>query len=280
MNSNSSQLINTKHLKALCILGLGLVSSYGYSNQTLEQFKGANLIKHDQSSQVDYAIPLANLKKSARTWIPIKAKQVQGELSSSLFKFGRNESLLPIYDFYRKQMTASSNILYECSGRTCGSSNAWANNFFNDYRLYGADANQYLLVVEQESTEGSGYQVLYLNRRGAGDVMLRLDNVVTKLDTSKVNIALQVNLDNKLALNQFINGQADMQNYVFAITTESSLSPIESFIKGEKEIADIKAELSEDALKYIHFVNLGNQAKPVYGESQVTVISNHDANKE
>ena len=98
--------------------------------------------------------------------------------------------------------------------------------------------------------------------------------------TIAVTVLSLVNLDNKLALNQFINGQADMQNYVFAITTESSLSPIESFIKGEKEIADIKAELSEDALKYIHFVNLGNQAKPVYGESQVTVISNRDANKE
>jgi hypothetical protein len=279
LNSNSSQLINTKHLKALCILGLGLVSSYGYSNQTLEQFKGANLIKHDQSSQVDYALPLANLKKSARTWIPIKAKQVQGELSSSLFKFGRNESLLPIYDFYRKQMTASSNILYECSGRTCGSSNAWANNFFNDYRLYGADANQYLLVVDG-ATQGSGYQVLYLNRRGAGDVMLRLDSIEPEKNASKVNIAFKVNLDNKLALNQFINSQAKMKPYVFVITTASSLTPVESFIKGEKEIAEIKAELSDDALKHIQFVNLGNQAKPVYGESQVTVISNRDANKE
>ena len=278
MNSNSSQAIHNKGIKALSLLGLSLLSSYAYSIQELDQFKGANLIKYDQATQVDYALPLANLKKSARTWIPIKAKQVQGELTSSLFKFGRNESLLPIYNFYKKQLTEDSDILYECNGRTCGSSNAWANNFFNDYRLYGADANQYLLVVADESEKDNDYQVLYLNRRGAGDVMLRLDDITTKQDVSKANVALQVSFDDTDKINQFLNGQGNSQDFVVVITTDASLSPVDSFTQGEEKLIELKASLSSDLMGQIRFVNLGNQAKPIYGENQVTVILNHASN--
>lgn len=275
MNSNSSQTKQGRGIKAFCLLGLSLLSSYAYSIQEFDQYKGSSLIKYDQTVQTDYSLPLANLKKSARTWIPIKAKQVQGELSTSLFKFSRNESVLPIYDFYKKQLVQDSKVLYECNGRTCGSSNAWANNFFNDYRLYGADANQFLLVVADESDKGSEYQVMYLNRRGAGDVMLRLDNITTKQDASKAIVALQVNFDDTDKLNQFINNQGKAQNFVVVITTDASLSPIDSFTKGEEKLIELKASLSSELIGQIRFVNLGNQAKPIYGENQLTVILSH-----
>lgn len=260
---------------AMFLLGLSLSSSQVYANDAIKQFKGADLVKFEQGVQQDYSIPLANLKKSARTWIPIESKQVQGDTSSSLYKFGRNESLKPIFNFYKEQMAQDTNdILYECHGRTCGSSNAWANNFFNDYRLYGADANQSLLVVANESN--AQYQVLYLNRRGAGDVMLRLDTVNVKANKEKAEILFQASLNDKIAIRHYLDAINDGQAVFALLSSNKSIPVSRAFSHIEAEIKDIKLTLDQSYSDKITFINLGNQAPDFYGENQISVLVNDD----
>lgn len=159
---NLSQFIPSFKLISLSVFGLSCAQAI--AADSFEPYKGAALIKFEQEKQSEYSIPLANLKKSGRSWVPIRAEIVQGDISSNLFQFARDVDLTRLYDFYKNQLSDASSILYECQGRTCGSSNAWANNFFNDYRLYGADANQSLLVTSLN--DNNQYQVVYLNRRG------------------------------------------------------------------------------------------------------------------
>lgn len=254
------------------------MSTQAYSSAVLSQFKGADLIKFDQQTQAEYSLPLANLKKSARAWIPIKSKQVQGDLSSSLYKFGRGERLEPIYSFYKKQLIDNSNILYECTGRTCGSSNAWANSFFNDYRLYGADSNQTLLVVASEDELSTEFNVLYLNRRGAGDVMLRLDTIQSQSDINSNNILFQVSLNDKVAIRRYLDSANDGVPVIAIITSSANLSPSKAFNVAQLQIDAIKASLGQELYNKITFINFGNQAKAIYGENQLSVLIDDDKN--
>ena len=266
-------------LASLSIVSLCLFSSNIYSAESIKQYKGADLIKFEQKTQTEYLLPLTNLKKSARTWIPIRAKQVEGDVTSSLFKFGRAESLEPIFSHYREQIAKSVSILYECNGRTCGSSNAWANNFFNDYRLYGADANQSLLVVENDAN--NQYQVLYLNRRGAGDIVLRLDTIDTHLENEDADIAFQVSVNNKIGIRRYLDSIRDDGKAYVVITSSASFTPIKAFDVAQQHIEAIKLSLGQEISEKMTFINLGNQAISRYGANQISVlISQHSSSSE
>ncbi len=52
-----------------------------------------------------------------------------------------------VADHYRAQLKErEANILYECEGRSCGSSNVWANQVFGERSLYGRDEQQTYIV--------------------------------------------------------------------------------------------------------------------------------------
>jgi len=257
-----------------CLLGLSVLSTQAYSVEALNQYKGADLIKFEQESQADYSLPLANLKKSARAWIPIKSKLVQGDITSSLYKFGRGESLEPIYQHYKQQLLSSASVLYECSGRTCGSSNAWANNFFNDYRLYGADSNQTLLVVANEDELNTEFKVLYLNRRGAGDVMLRLDSIISHNSTENADLVFQVSLNDKVAIRRYLDSISEDQSIYVLITSPANLTASKAFQVAQGQIEMLKISLGQELSSKINFINFGNQANPIYGENQLSVLMN------
>lgn len=245
-----------------------------YAAESFDQYQGASLLKFDQSNQTDYSLPLANLKKSARAWIPIKSKRVQGDLSSSLYKFGRDEALENIYQFYRNQLIDNANILYECQGRTCGSSNAWANNFFNDYRLNGADANQSLLVVENLSSSQKQYHLLYLNRRGAGDVVLRLDSLDESQNETKNDILFQTGINKKLAVKDYLARSNDGSNFFILVSTSKGQSQASAYREGETEIESLKRFLGARLVEKVTFINLGNKALPDYGENSISILLN------
>lgn len=258
-------------LTTLCIMGVSFLSANTYSQAELIQYKGADLVKYDLQSQSDYLLPLANLKKSARTWIPIQSQEVSGNISSSLFQFSRNESLEPIYRFYKKQLS-DGNVLYECQGRTCGSSNAWANNFFNEYRLYGPDANQSLLVVESLSKETTQYHVLYLNRRGAGDVMLRIDSVENQSTKDSDEIIYQANINDSQAISQYLNALKKDESVLVLVSGKTGSTFIESYRNVKDKILTLKAGIAPALLKQITFINLANQANPAFGQNQLSVL--------
>jgi len=191
-----------------------------------------------------------------------------------LYKFGRGESLEPIYNHYEQQLKDSASILYECTGRTCGSSNAWANNFFNDYRLYGADSNQTLLVVANEDDLNTEYQVLYLNRRGAGDVMLRLDSIVSHTVVEDTDLVFQVSLNDKVAIRRYLDSINEDQSVYVLITSPANLTPSKAFQVAQGQIEALKISLGQELSDNISFINFGNQANPIYGENLFSVLVN------
>lgn len=217
----------------------------------------------------NYVIPLSKIQRAGRGWAPEKVLDIDAQVTRFTFKIPRSSDLDEVYRFYLNQVKqADTNTIFECDGRSCGSSNAWANNFFNDYRLYGADDNQSLVVLQNEQH----YHVMYINRRGAGDVMVRIDQV-TPIMSSMVNpfFEQQLSVQELPKIRRFIEDKVEGQRY-FAVVTAEAGSPSDSFEKASTYINEVKFGLGSRLQADIEFINLGSANAEIYGESKITFI--------
>lgn len=234
-------------------------------------FRGAQIIKSEPVESRSIEVPLAKIYRSGRGWEPEKVERIDGRTVQTLYKIGRNVPLDEVVEFYTDALNAidGSSVLFECSSRNCGSSNAWANNFFNDYLLYGADQNQTLKVLKYDQNH---YWVLYINRRGAGDVMVRLDEVIPKgSEALSLNILAQLNVTDVPRIRSFLREQSDLSRVVAFVTSDNNASnPIAA---GDESIESLKNGLNPDERQLLRFINLANMGNPSYGVNRVIFVS-------
>lgn len=256
-------------IKVLCLLvlfsGVSFASVLG-----VDPYRDAQLIKsHSQIGQM-IDIPLGKIRKVGRGWEPESIVRINGDYFTSLYKIDRNAVLSSVYDHYRAQMLKNGQtILFECESRSCGSSNAWANNFFEDYLLYGADQNQYLLVVKSELDV---YQTLYLNRRGAGDVVVRLDEVkLVEGRNTELEIVAQMDVQDVPRIRRFLRDLPLGQNVVGFVTSErsGSLNAIEF---GDQLISSLSAGLGEQLNAKARFINLADLGRESLGVNRISFV--------
>jgi len=241
----------------------------------LKEYRGMEVIKNDVIENSEYNLPLSNLKRLGRGWQPTKSILLQGNRTTSLYKLGRSVELNNVYKHYRQELATNSAILYECSGRDCGNSNVWANNFFNDYRLYGADDNQFLLVTQNQTD--SLYQVLYINRRGAGDVMVYLDRIlVNNPNTLSKNktIAFQTEVTNITKIRSYIESQQKNEKLVALVSSSKTLGVGQAVTTADQHIKNMKNDLGTRLSSNIVFVNIASFGREEFGEDLITLLSN------
>lgn len=232
-------------------------------------FRGAQIIKSEPVESSYIEIPLSKIYRSGRGWEPEKVELIEGTAYQTLYKIGRNVPLDAVVDFYRKAVMSinDNKVLFQCESRACGSSNAWANNFFEDYLLYGADANQSLLVAKDNSEH---YWILYINRRGAGDVMVRLDEVVPAGSAGHVDILAQHNANDIPRIRRTISELSDLESVVAFVTSEAGDD--DAVATGDRYISEIKAGINPNERSAIRFINLANMGDPAYGAHRVIFV--------
>ncbi|MEX2328020.1 MAG: DUF4892 domain-containing protein, partial [Pseudomonadales bacterium] len=86
-------------------------------------------------------------------------------------------------DFYRERMEALGEILFECKGYRCGSSNYWANSVFGRSILYGPAQYQHYFLTEIVS-DTTYYVATYVALRGTREIYVHLDVVAEKASTT------------------------------------------------------------------------------------------------
>lgn len=79
-----------------------------------------------------------------------------------------------------KQLNAK--ILYQCASRDCGRSSSWAQNIFNNSKLYGEDASQFYLSASVQQGEQQWLVSVYAVERGNRRVYAHIETL--KLNTS------------------------------------------------------------------------------------------------
>ncbi|MBD5772149.1 DUF4892 domain-containing protein [Marinomonas colpomeniae] len=260
-------MMKTREL--LCFLVL--FSGASFANVlSVEPYREAQLVKSQSQAGVSVEVPLSKIRRAGSGWEPEAVIRLEGDVFSSLYKINRNAILSDVYSHYRSQMLKSGqSILFECDSRSCGSSNAWANNFFDNSLLYGADQNQFLLVVKNQQDI---YQILYLNRRGAGDVMVRLDEAKSvEAQDTEFQIVAQMDIQDIPRIRRFVRDLPEGQDVVGFVTSNKSgaLTAIEH---GDKLILTAVAGLGDLLKNKVRFINLADLGRASLGVNQISFV--------
>lgn len=119
-------------------------------------------------------------------------------------------------------MALSHELLFECHGRECGSSNQWANRIFGISKLYGPQRYQHYLAANISTADGPLLIALYSIQRGNKRVYTQLDLLVPE---QGVATELAVNPETILAALKS-KGVFNLRNLKFAqddrLSTEAS----------------------------------------------------------
>lgn len=237
---------------------------------TVDAYRDSQLVNSRSQVNEVVSVPLGTIRRSGSGWEPESVKRVQGDYLTTLHRVNRSADIDAIYSHYRSQLvTDSRTVLFECSSRSCGSSNAWANEFFNDYLLNGADNSQFLLVVKDRQEL---YQVLYINRRGAGDVMVRLDQVrSTDSYGTEANIVAQMDANDTPSIRRFVRDLPSGQNVIGFVTSgkTGSMGAIES---GDRLIRQIEIGLGDQLVSRVRFINIADLGIDSLGVDRVSFV--------
>jgi len=159
---------------------LVLFSSMAYANEvaplpngiTIDQ--SAELDKQTTQTVRDYRFPLGAVVKINRDVRIDKEQQLSGQLTRTTWEMPKSFDPSELLQELRDQVvTQKGEILFECDGRDCGTSNIWANDLFNNADLYGRDDYQRYFAAKLDDQ----YLAAYAVRRGNRRVYLHLDQI-------------------------------------------------------------------------------------------------------
>jgi len=162
----------------------------------------AHIFSQSNMLNTDYIIALDKYKKTDDRWMPEKWQRESGQLFRYTIEMPRDYREEEVFDYYRQQLPANSELLFSCAGRQCGESNNWANDHFGVKQLYGTNASQIFSVYRMASiitsstastastasttstTTGSEtYVTIYTVRRGNRRLYTQLDILSAAIDS-------------------------------------------------------------------------------------------------
>ncbi|MCW8885688.1 MAG: DUF4892 domain-containing protein [Motiliproteus sp.] len=157
-------------------------------SEDINELKRYPLSYIDHYSQLlapEYRLALGTMKKVNGVLSPEQFEFVGGQLTRITYRIPSGHRSDEVFKFFTDQLDEITHeVLFSCEGRSCGSSNAWANSQFGIAKLYGIDREQYYRVVRLEGPSAVTL-VLYSVRRGNKRVYMHLDVIREK---SAVNL--------------------------------------------------------------------------------------------
>lgn len=130
---------------------------------SMERFPLSYIVDYRQREVPEYRLILGGLQKVNGVVRPEGEQRVAGALTRITYRIPDGHSSEEPFRHLRNQlMEKGANVLFECQGRNCGSSNYWANSIFRYSKLYGVDRTQYYLAAQL----GQSYFVIYTVIRG------------------------------------------------------------------------------------------------------------------
>jgi len=124
----------------------------------------------------DLYVGLGRLRRISGQTMPEYSTRLSGALTRITFRGPDGHSSKELYEHFKWQLKPYlQELVYECEGRDCGSSNDWANVMLNIAELYGPDQYQYYQVAKLNINGQHVVAIVYAIRRGNKRIYLQLD---------------------------------------------------------------------------------------------------------
>ena len=121
-------------------------------------------------------VVLGPLKKIKNTLKPEREEFVRATSRSVTYYIPDERRVEPVRGFYNAQLDAAGETLFACEGRTCGSSNYWANTIFERRILYGPEQFQSYRVIRMADAP-ERFLAVYVGQRGTRKVYSHIELV-------------------------------------------------------------------------------------------------------
>jgi len=153
--------------------------------EDLPAYPGADLVETQNSGDViRNQIILSSLKKIRNVLEPDRAIIVQGRRRSRTYYVPDVLDIEDVIEHYRNSANQGNETLFTCQGRSCGSSNYWANTVFKNSILYGPEQFQYYWVGLNRQTHQ--YQLIYMGRRGTRKIYVHHEVIAATTQDPKL----------------------------------------------------------------------------------------------
>ncbi len=141
-----------------------------------QRFSGSWIIQYEAPRQVDHRLILGGLKKIDGSLQPEREERLMGTLTRVTYQVSEDYDLSAVLAHWQDQIFGPErDLLFQCQGRACGSSNFWANRVFGIPVLYGPDGQQQYEVTRDVRDEEHVFTVFYLIRRGNRRIYAHLE---------------------------------------------------------------------------------------------------------
>lgn len=149
-------------------------------------FPGASLLD-SKTIEGGYNLALGPMRNINSQWQPETEQLLEGSGTRDIYELPRNRSIKEALASYQQQLQlAGAAPLFICSGHNCGSSASWANQHFNDRRLYGLDQFQHLIAYRLKENGAEHVIVVYVVTRGNQRSYLLVDNFISLQDVARL----------------------------------------------------------------------------------------------
>lgn len=159
---------------ALLIGGLSTLSAVAAAPQ-FEPWIHATEYSRKEPAAVDYLLGLGALQKIGGRWRHKHSEALIGELRSVTWQLKEGFTADEAFAWYVEQLPANAQLLFECEGRSCGSSAQWANRVFDERVLYGHDERQHYAAWRLQKDDVTWVLVMYAVDRANRRHFLRMD---------------------------------------------------------------------------------------------------------
>lgn len=169
-------MLNTRAVQRLrcAVLSLLLLSagSLVQADQGLASYPLAEQEMTKSSTESQHLLATGRIQNKngepfPETWLNLPG----GTLNQAMYRIRSTRDTDDILEHYQKQLQQPGReILFECSGRECGSSSDWANRVFKVSTLYGVDRKQHYIAGRKEDGDWSDYISVYITERGTGRI--------------------------------------------------------------------------------------------------------------
>jgi len=179
-------MIKSLHLSAIYLVCMAstLFAQVLYADSSLfsnQLFDNQRSVYESKSQVKNFRLALSKFKKVNSRWLSDREELVSGELVRRTIELDRgyllNDAITELENYFSSK---SAQELYSCDGLDCGSSNAWANNYFGVRQLYGLDTSQLYRVWTLRENTQLAFVSAYLVQRGNKRIYLHMDVLVPK----------------------------------------------------------------------------------------------------
>ena len=175
----------------------------------VQRFPGTFIVAYEQKEVANFSLATGMMQKYDGIVQAEYSQKTSGKLTRITYEFSTQYSPTEALNhFYKKLSPNYPSLLFKCDGRECGSSNIWANRYFQQRLLYGKDGSQKLFVAFNDRDV---FISVYAIEKGNRRIYAHVDILESDTDDSTKKLFNPVMLVSQLNA----NGRAILPNLVF-----------------------------------------------------------------